>query len=74
MFSFFLALKYLRPKRGVASVVTMLSVLGVMIGVAIVIVVRAVFTGFSDTWQQKILDFKPHVIVRAAGRRPIQHS
>ena len=41
MFPFFLALKYLRPKRGIASVVTLLSVFGVTIGVAIVIIVRA---------------------------------
>lgn len=68
MFPLFLALKYLRPKRGVASVVTVLSVLGVTIGVAIVIIVRAVFTGFGDTWQRKILDFKPHIVVRPATR------
>lgn len=66
-FPLFLALKYLRPKRGVASVVTLLSILGVTIGVAIVIIVRAVFTGFGDTWQSKILDFKPHVVVRSAS-------
>lgn len=71
MFSLFLALKYLRPKRGVASVVTLLSVLGVTIGVAIVIIVRAVFTGFGDTWQTKILDFKPHITVRSATRGPL---
>ncbi len=71
MFSFFLALKYLKPKRGVASVITLLSILGVMIGVAIVIIVRAVFTGFGDTWQKKILDFKPHVVVRSAYNEPL---
>lgn len=65
-FSLFLALKYLRPKRGVASVVTILSILGVTIGVAIVIIVQAVFTGFGDTWQNKILDFKPHLVVRSS--------
>ena len=67
----FLALKYLRPQRGVASVVTLLSVLGVTIGVAIVIIVRAVFTGFGDTWQQKILAFKPHIVILAANRQPL---
>ena len=66
MFSFFLALKYLKPKRGIVSVVTLLSVLGVTIGVAIVIIVRAVFTGFSDTWQKKLLEFKPRVLVEHA--------
>lgn len=72
MFPFFLALRYLRPKRGVASVVTILSVLGVTIGVAIVIIVRAVFTGFGDTWQRKILDFKPHIVVRPAYRGTLE--
>ncbi len=71
-FPLFLALKYLKPKRGVASVVTILSILGVTIGVAIVIIVRAVFTGFGDTWQSKILDFKPHVVVRSAAGGALQ--
>ncbi len=60
-FSLFLALKYLKPKRSVTSVITCVSVLGVLLGVAVVIIVRAVMTGFGDLWQEKILDFKPHV-------------
>lgn len=64
-FSFFLALKYLKPKRSVTSVITCVSVLGVLLGVAAVIIVRAVMTGFGDLWEQKILDFKPHVTLSA---------
>ena len=60
-FSVFLALKYLKPKRSVTSAITCVSVLGVLLGVAVVIIVRAVMTGFGDMWQEKILDFKPHV-------------
>jgi len=60
-FSLFLALKYLKPKRSVASVITCVSVIGVMLGVAVVIIVRSVMTGFGDIWEEKILDFKPHV-------------
>ena len=60
-FSLFLALKYLKPKRSVASAITCVSILGVMLGVAVVIVVRSVMTGFGDIWEEKILDFKPHV-------------
>ena len=60
-FSLFLALKYLKPKRSVASVITFVSVLGVMLGVAAVIIVRSVMTGFGDIWEEKILDFKPHI-------------
>lgn len=62
-FSLFLALKYLRPKRSFTSVVTFISILGVVLGVAIVIIVRAVMTGFGDMWQEKILAFKPHLTV-----------
>lgn len=60
-FPVFLALKYLKPKRSVASVITCVSILGVMLGVAVVIVVRSVMTGFGDIWEEKILDFKPHI-------------
>jgi lipoprotein-releasing system permease protein len=62
-FSLFLALKYLKPKRSVTSVVTLVSVIGVVLGVAIIIIVRAVMTGFGDMWREKILDFKPHITI-----------
>ena len=60
-FPLFLALKYLKPKRSVASAITCVSILGVMLGVSVVIIVRSVMTGFGDIWEEKILDFKPHV-------------
>jgi len=67
-FPLFLALKYLKPKRSVASVITCVSVIGVLLGVAVVIIVRSVMTGFGDIWEEKILDFKPHVsLVPAHG-------
>ena len=62
-FPLFLAFKYLKPKRSFTSVVTVISVLGVVLGVAIVIIVRAVMTGFGDMWRDKILAFKPHAMV-----------
>ena len=62
-FPLFLALKYLKPKRTVTSIVTLVSILGVLLGVAIIIIVRAVMTGFGDMWKEKILDFKPHITI-----------
>lgn len=56
-----LAFKYLKPKRSVASVITIVSVVGVMLGIAAVVIVRSVMTGFGDMWEAKILDFKPHI-------------
>lgn len=62
-FPFFLATKYLKPDRSCSSAVTAIAVLGVVLGVAIVIIVRAVMTGFGDMWREKILAFKPHIVV-----------
>lgn len=63
-FPLFLALRYLRPRRNFASIVTVISVLGVLLGVAILVVVLAVMTGFGDMWREKILSFKPHLVVQ----------
>jgi lipoprotein-releasing system permease protein len=73
-FSLFLALKYLKPKRSVTSVVTLVSVIGVVLGVAIIIIVRAVMTGFGDMWREKILDFKPHITVTPGGGGVIENE
>jgi lipoprotein-releasing system permease protein len=66
-FSVFLAFKYLKPKRSFLSVVTLLSLLGVMLGVAVLIVVLSVMTGFDETWREKILSFNAHVKVTEYG-------
>ncbi len=63
-FSLFLALKYLRPKRTFISVVTVISVLGVLLGVAVLVIVLSVMTGFDDMWREKILSFNAHVTVQ----------
>ncbi len=70
-FPLFLAFKYLKPKRSVTSVITCVSVLGVLLGVAAVIIVRAVMTGFGDLWERKILDFKPHISLVPYGNSQV---
>lgn len=62
-FSLFLALRHLRPKRTFVSVITVISLLGVMLGVAVLIVVISVMTGFDKTLQRAILGFEPHLRV-----------
>lgn len=62
-FSLYLALKYLRQRRTFISVVTVISVVGVLLGVAILVIVTGVMTGFGDMWRDKILDFKAHLTV-----------
>lgn len=62
-FPLFLAIRYLKPNKSRSTAVTLIAVLGVVLGVAILIIVRAVMTGFGDMWREKILSFKPHVTV-----------
>lgn len=73
-FPLFLALKYLKPARSFTSVVTLISVIGVVLGVAIIIIVRSVMTGFGDMWKEKILDFKPHITISPLGGGVIENE
>lgn len=73
-FPLFLALKYLKPKRSVTSVVTVFSVLGVLLGVAIIIIVRAIMTGFGDMWHHNLLSFKPHITISRVDSRAITNE
>ncbi|MBI1842620.1 MAG: ABC transporter permease [Verrucomicrobia bacterium] len=65
-FELFLALRYLRPKRTSVSVITLISILGVMLGVAVLIVVIAVMSGFDREWRAKILGFNSHIEIARA--------
>ncbi|CAN5281057.1 lipoprotein-releasing ABC transporter permease subunit [soil metagenome] len=62
-FSLFLALRYLKPKRTFVSIITLISVLGVTLGVTVLILVIAVMTGFDRELRQKVVDFDAHVTV-----------
>ena len=67
-FELLLALRYLRPKRSFVSLVTLISILGVALGVAVLIVVISVFTGFELKLREKILGFNPHLRVVEPNR------
>src|SRR5437660_867841 len=62
-FELLLALRYLRPKRTFVSVITLISVLGVTLGVAVLIIVISVMSGFDKQLRDKILGFNPHLRV-----------
>ena len=73
-FSLFLSLKYLRPKRTFLSAVTVLSVLGVLLGVAVLVIVLSVMEGFDAMWREKILSFNAHVTVHSWDRDAIRND
>jgi len=58
---FFLAKRYLRPKRSAVSIITCISVIGVLLGVAVLIVVLSVMTGFTELMREKLLAVGAHV-------------
>ena len=62
-FSFFLALRYLKPKRTFLSIITLISILGVMLGVTVLILVISVMTGFDRELRQKVMEFDAHILV-----------
>jgi lipoprotein-releasing system permease protein len=63
-----LALRYLRPKRTFVSVITLISVLGVTLGVAVLIIVISVMTGFDQQLRDKLLGFNAHLRIVARGQ------
>ena len=62
-FELLLALRYLRPKRTFVSVITLISILGVMLGVAVLIIVISVMSGFDHDLREKVFGFNAHVKV-----------
>ena len=66
-FELLLALRYLRPKRTFVSVITLISVVGVALGVAVLIIVISVMSGFDHDLREKILGFNAHLTVTRGG-------
>ena len=59
------SLRYLRARRKDAfiSLITVISIVGVMIGVMTLNIVLAVMTGFEEDLRDRILGFNPHIVV-----------
>ena len=64
-FELYLGIRYLKAKRKQAfiSVITVISVLGVMVGVMALIVVLSVMNGFREDLMSKILGVNSHLLI-----------
>jgi lipoprotein-releasing system permease protein len=67
-FELLLALRYLRPKRTFVSIITLISIVGVALGVAVLIIVISVMSGFDRDLRAKILGFNAHLRIVARGQ------
>ena len=68
-----IALRNLKPKRkeGFLKVISIFSFVGIMLGVAILIIVMSVMNGFRTELTNKILGFNPHVIIEPYNKEKI---
>ena len=59
----------LRPKKkeGFLKVISIFSFLGIMLGVAILIIVMSVMNGFKNDLTNKILGLNPHIVIQSNG-------
>jgi lipoprotein-releasing system permease protein len=63
-FSLMLAWRYLNPRRAWISSITMISVLGVLLGVLVLVVVMAVYAGLEREQKKRLLGFSPHLLLQ----------
>ncbi len=64
-----ISLRNLKPKKkeGFLKVISIFSFLGIMLGVAILIIVMSVMNGFKTDLTKKILGLNPHVVIQSNG-------
>ena len=59
----------LKPKKkeGFLKIISIFSFLGIMLGVAILIIVMSVMNGFKTELTNKILGLNPHIVIQPNG-------
>ncbi len=72
-FELLLALRYLRPKRTFVYIITLISVVGVAMGVAVLIIVISVMSGFDHDLRQKIVGFNANLTIVERGAFMADH-
>jgi lipoprotein-releasing system permease protein len=69
MYEWFISFRYLRArhKQRFISLISLISVAGITVGVMALIVVLAVYSGFTDGLRDQILGINSHIIVQRPG-------
>ncbi|MFQ5849150.1 MAG: lipoprotein-releasing ABC transporter permease subunit [Candidatus Binatia bacterium] len=75
-YEFFIGLRYLLARRREAfiSLITVISVLGVMIAVITLNVVIAVMTGFEEVLRDRLLGMNAHVVLVRSGQHLVDYQ
>jgi len=74
-FEFFIAYRHLlsRRKQAFLTIITIISILGVIIGVAVLIVVMSVMNGYEVDLRDKILGNRAHIIINHIEKKGIKN-
>ena len=74
-YELFIANRYLKSKRktGFISLITYFSILGVMIGVAALIIVLSIMNGFESEVRSRIIGFGAHIELRTYHNQGIEN-
>lgn len=73
--SLMLAIRYLNPLRTLFSIITLICLVGVALGVAVLIVVLSVMGGLQKEMEERVLAFTPHyVLAQSDGMKRISLS
>ena len=69
MYEWFISCRYLRAKhkQGFISLISLISVAGITVGVIALMVVLAVYSGFTDGLRDQILGVNSHIIIQRYG-------
>ena len=69
-----IAVRNLRPKRkqGFLKIISLFSFLGIMLGVAILIIVMSVMNGFRSDLTEKIIGLNPHLILQFNNEKDLK--
>ncbi len=72
--AFFIAMRYARSKRKLnfITIISVLSTLGIAIGVAALIIVLSVFNGFSSLVTSFLISLDPHIRIEAMSNAGVQ--
>lgn len=69
LFELFIAKRYLRTKRKIqfVSAINLVSVIGITVGVAALLIILSVFNGFSNVVTSILISFDPHLRIEKQG-------
>ena len=74
-YEFFISRRYMRAKRKqvFVSIITFISIFGIFLGVAALIIVLAVMNGFEEDLRTKILGIRSHIEVTTSMNGPMKN-